>query len=154
MSEVRTDIAIIRHEGQTEDGIMSFRSDLNGFRDELATYKQKQDQMNSKMSPPDVSKHELQTLSRDVQNVRQRHTEIDALKTELNYLKTQLESRDSIIHKPYSIGHDGHLLGLNGAFEGLDEKAFNSLLQASTHVQQREVESHKTGGQVYGKFYT
>lgn len=143
MGEVRTDMAIIRQESQTEEDIMDVRSDVNGFRDELATYKQKQDQINSKMTAPDVSKHEFQTLSTDVQDVWQRTAEVDALRTELDYLKTRLDSMEKLIQKPYSIGDDDQLHGINGTVEGLDGEAYDQ-----THV----AEAPQSDQPVYGKF--
>jgi len=149
MSEVRNDIAIIREESQTGEEIIDVRNDINGFRDELATHKQKQDQINSKMTAPDVSKFEFQLLSRDIQSARQKSMEVDTLRTELSYLKTQFEYMERI-QRRYSVGDDD-FYGLHRVTKGLNEENFSQIMQSSNDFQHKETESIKSGSLGYGE---
>ena len=151
MSEVRNDIAIIREESQTGEEIIDVRNDINGFRDELATHKQKQDQINSKMTAPDVSKFEFQLLSRDIQSARQKSMEVDTLRTELSYLKTQFEYMERIQRRRYSVGDDDDFCGLHRVIKGLNEESFSPIRQSSDDFQHKETDSIKSGSLGHGE---
>ena len=92
MTNIRSDLAVVRQENLHEEDLADVRRDLNGFQDELASYKQKQDQINSKMTAPDVSAHEFKIISGEVQEFNNRITEVDVLRTELDHLKSRIDS--------------------------------------------------------------
>jgi len=118
MVEVRTELANQRQDIPTQEDLVAIREDLNGFRDEFATHQQvhgnvKQqelavvreslDGLRQKFVEPKVALHDFQVLTRDVQKVHWKASEVDDVKAELEYLRNRItfleEGKDSLLTK-------------------------------------------------------
>ena len=113
IKEIRAELTTNRLENPTQDDIAAIREDINGFRDELASYQQAQQPRQHDLSviqsrlnelrrdvdlrfePDDDFKHKFGVMIKDIQIVDGRTRAVELLKEELRYLKSRLKSLEN-----------------------------------------------------------